>query len=74
MKKVFAFIAFTYHYSVYQIPMKLMVRAKEEAESIRNGGGTHAEFYAVVQRFYKWALIVDKHQAKCDHYQSIIES
>jgi hypothetical protein len=74
MKKLFAFIAFTYHLCAYQRPLKLMHKLAEDSERNIHENGSMEDFEAIGRRFLKQAEIVMYHQAKCDEYKAIINA
>ncbi len=74
MKKVLAFIAFEYYYLMYQIPMKLMHRAVNDAERAIAEKAPDDVFRNACRRFNKWAKVVMVCQAKCDYYRDIVET
>ena len=74
MKKLFAFIAFMYHFFAYQRPLKLMRKLIEDFNRNLHENGSAEDFNAIGRRFAKQTEIVIYHQAKCNEYKAILNA
>lgn len=70
MKRLFALVAFLYHYWAYQIPFWLM---KKHLHGAIGAFHDEAEFKRQARKWSACAKVVIEHQAKCDHYRAIFE-